>query len=41
MVLWKNYGYMKKTMVQYRKLLNFEVLWKKDYGIMEKKTMVL
>ena len=43
MVLWKklwyygkNYGTMEKTMVLYRKLCNFDLLWK-NYGTMEKK----
>ena len=29
MVLWQNYGTMEKTMVLYRKLWNFDLLWKK------------
>ena len=35
MALWKNYGTMEKTMVQNRKLWNFDLLWKnygKNYG---------
>ena len=49
----KNYGTMEKTMVLWKKLWNFDLLWKKlwyygkNYGTMEKnygtmdKTMVL
>ena len=29
MVLWKNYGTIPKTMVLYRKLWNFNLLWNK------------
>ena len=37
-----NYGTMLKTMLQYRTLWNFDLLWKKNYGSVEKKkTMVL
>ena len=40
MILWKkNYGTMDITIILYRKLWSFDLLWKK-YGTMEK-TMVL
>ena len=42
MVLWqklfyyrKNHGTIEKTMIPYRKLRNFDLLWK-NYGTMEK-----
>ena len=32
----KNFGTIPKTMVIYRKLWNFDLLWKKNYGTREK-----
>ena len=36
MVIRKNYGTMEKTMVLYRKLWNFDLLWKKTMVLWKK-----
>ena len=39
MVVWKNYGSMEKTMIQYKELWNFGLIWKKHGRL--PKTMTL